>query len=152
MIGALLGLAGATASFAQMPKELGGCWQTTKALETSNLRSLSPAEARAFLGRKLTFSPSLAQSGDTIFRSPQYYVRHVADADFADAFMIHLKDLGISGQSAVEIDIYRQKNQLSEFPGNLVLLKNNRTIIWNWRGVFFEASRCSPPGRPAACK
>jgi hypothetical protein len=152
LAGILFMLAVTPAAFAQMPKELGGCWQTTKALQTSNVQSLSQAEARAFLGRKLIFSPTLARSGDTALQSPQYYVRQVADAEFADAFRITLRDIGITGKSAVEIDIYREKNQLSEFPGNLVLLKDKQSIIWNWRGVFFEASHCPISSRPAAGK
>ena len=143
LVGALMAFAGWSKACAQMPKELAGCWQTTRALQTSNPQSLSPAEARAFLGRKLRFTPSLARSGDAVLKAPQYYVRQVKASDFADAFTITLKDIGISGDSAVEVDIYREKNQLTEFPGNLVLLKNKQSILWNWRGVFFEAKRCT---------
>ncbi len=139
---ALAVLAGPNMAWAQMPKELGGCWQTTRVLQTSNVQSLTPAAARAFLGRKLKFSPSLARSGDAVLQLPQYYVRQVKAADFADAFAIPLKDIGITENSALEVDIYREKNQLTEFPGNLVLLKNKQSILWNWRGVFFEAKRC----------
>ncbi len=145
-------LAIAPAALAQMPKELGGCWQTTKALQTSNVRSLTPVEANTFLGRKLLFSPALARSGGTSLQSPQYYVRKVAAADFADAFGIAFRDIGILEKSAVEIDIYREKNQLTEFPGNLVLIKNSQSILWNWRGVFFEASRCPTPNKTEARK
>ena len=150
--GALVVLGGPRMTCAQMPKQLVGCWQTTRTLHTSNLQSLSPAEARTFLGRKLRFSESLARSGDTVLQSPQYYVRRVSASDFADAFTITLKDIGITENSAVEVDIYRGKNQLTEFPGNLVLLKDKRTILWNWRGIFFEARRCTAPSLPATAK
>jgi|SRR5581483_197381 len=143
LAGFLIVLATRNTAHAQMPKELGGCWLTTRALKTSNVQSLAPAEAHTFLGRKLKFSPTLARSGDAVLQSPQYYVRQVRDEDFTDAFSIPLKDIGITGNSAVEIDIYRDKNQLTEFPGNLVLLKDKRNIVWNWRGVFFEAKRCA---------
>jgi hypothetical protein len=143
LAGALVVLAACNTASAQMPKELGGCWLTTRALETSNVQSLSAAEAHTFVGRKLRFSPSVARSGDAVLQSPQYYVRQVKAADFADAFAISLKDIGISENSAVEVDIYRGKNQLTEFPGNLVLLKDKKSILWNWRGVFFEAKRCT---------
>ncbi len=132
-----------TTAHAQMPKELAGCWLTTRVLHTSNVQSLGTAEAQSFIGRKLRFSASTARSGDTVLRSPEYYVRQVKDSDFADAFHIRLKDIGIAGDSAVEVDIYRQKNQLTEFPGNLLLLKDKHSLLWNWRGVFFEAKRCT---------
>jgi hypothetical protein len=143
LAGALVVLTAWSRACAQMPKELAGCWLTTRALKTTNVQSLSPAEAHTFLGRKLKFSPSLARSGAAVLQSPQYYVRQVKDEDFTDAFAISLKDIGITGNSAVEIDIYRGKNQLTEFPGNLVLLKDKKSILWNWRGVFFEAKRCA---------
>jgi hypothetical protein len=128
---------------AQLPKQLAGCWLTTRALHTSNVQSLSPSETQSFIGRKLRFSRSLARSGDAVLHAPEYYVRQVKDSDFADAFQIRLKDIGIAADSAVEVDIYREKNQLTEFPGNLLLLKNKHSLLWNWRGTVFEARRCS---------
>jgi hypothetical protein len=142
MLGCLAVFTGPSAARAQMPKQLAGCWLTTRALRTSNVQSLSPAETQSFIGRKLRFSPSLARSGDTVLHAPEYYVRQVKDSDFADAFRIRLKDLGIRSGSTTEVDIYRPKNQLTEFPGNLLLLKDKHSLLWNWRGTFFEARRC----------
>jgi hypothetical protein len=127
----------------ELPKQLAGCWLTTRALQTSNVQPMSAADAKSFIGRKLTFSPSVARSGDTVLRSPEYYVRQVKDADFADAFRIRLKDIGIHTDRTTEVDIYRPKNQLTEFPGNLLLLKDKHSLLWNWRGTFFEARRCT---------
>jgi hypothetical protein len=147
-LAALLGasfavFAGPSAARAQMPKQLAGCWLTTRALHTSNVQSLSPAEAQSFVGRKLRFSAATARSGDTVLHAPEYYVRQVKDSDFADAFRIRLRDIGIPADSTTEVDIYRQKNQLTEFPGNLLLLRDKHSLLWNWRGTFFEAKRCS---------
>ena len=88
LAGALVVLTAWSRACAQMPKELAGCWLTTRALKTTNVQSLSPAEAHTFLGRKLKFSPSLARSGAAVLQSPQYYVRQVKDEDFTDAFAI----------------------------------------------------------------
>jgi hypothetical protein len=142
-LAALLAVFATGVANAQMPKELAGCWLTTRALHTSNVQTLTPAEVQSFVGRKLRFSASLARSGDTELHAPEYSVRQVKDSDFADAFTIRLKDIGIPRDSAVEVDIYREKNQLTEFPGNLLLLKDRHSLLWNWRGTFFEARRCS---------
>jgi len=128
---------------AQLPKDLAGCWLTTQILRTANVQTMGPAEAHSFIGRKLIFSASTARSGSTVLRSPEYYVRQVKGSDFADAFQIRLEDIGIPTDSATEVDIYREKSQLTEFPGNLLLLKDKETLVWNWRGTFFEAKRCS---------
>src|SRR5260370_18403457 len=74
LVGALMAFAGWSKACAQMPKELGGCWQTTRALQTSNPQSLRPAEARAFLGTKLRFTPSLAPSAHALLNPPHSYV------------------------------------------------------------------------------
>src|SRR5260370_23276223 len=72
LVGTLMAFAGWSKACAQMPKELAGCWQTTRALQTSNPQSLSPAEAHAFLARTLRFTPSLAPSGDASSKTPTY--------------------------------------------------------------------------------
>ena len=139
----LIVLCFSVAVFGQMPEQLRGEWCTKRWLKTSNVEALSKNEADAFIGRKLRFSPEMLESGDQTAPAPKYSVKRLSESDLIDQYMVTAKELGLTTKSVKEVDL-EKNGRLLAVPGDTVFLKSGGKIIWYWKGVFFEAIRCSP--------
>lgn len=127
-----------------MPEQLRGEWCTKRSLKTWNVQALSKAEADAFIGRKLRFKQEEFKSGTQTFAAPKYSVKRLSESDLIDGYKVDAKELGIASTSVTEINVRSQNGRLLVIPGCLVFPKSNGKIIWQWKGVFFEATRCPP--------
>lgn len=140
---ALTVLAFGSASWcAEMPRELGGKWCTTRVFRTSNVQALTKSEQEALVGTVVEFSTSAFQSGTRRLARPQYQSTRFKARELVDRFMIMPAEIGISAPFLREVDVNDPSGRVAGIPGDTVLIKSSSMIVWYWKGAFFEAGRC----------
>jgi hypothetical protein len=127
-----------------LPAGLGGRWCTIRALDTSNVEALSKDQIVALKGTTISFSAEALTAAGHVLRKPHYERVRLTSAELVEKFMVAPKDLGVHGASVVEVDTRTQEGSLAGFPGDTVFLSGRDRIVWYWKGVFFEAERCTP--------
>ena len=130
-------------SLEQVKDALFGDWEVKRCLAFPQVSEYNNDNVKHFLGGRYKYSNNMVVSYDgTSLVKPYYRVSTISSVDFRTKYKTFLKDLGVSGNSIIRVEVFQ--NETSELPweglGNTVfIINNNKLILWN--GVFLEMER-----------
>ena len=146
----------ATAAMAQtIPSELWGRWVIRRELPTSTITCWGETEAREIIGTEIEYSADSFRWKDKTTKHPTADVSVVTAKQFhdensgggANSSQVSFGQLGIKAAAAKQVTINHPgttselPGEPSEIPGDVVLLKNQNTIVFSVCNVYFEAKR-----------
>ncbi len=120
------------------PLPICGDWKVERIISTPNVQGTSKAN---FVGRTVSYAHDRMRFGSAAIEMPKYVLSHQSAADFFDGARFELKQLGITGDSVVVVEVRNASNEGMTEPGTLVFVRNNREIVTGWDGVYYELLR-----------
>ncbi len=141
-----------------IPPELVGVWVILKILPTATMVTMDDAQARALLGTEIEYTRQSLRWNHQLVTRPFVNSYLVDSADFTRsnsgtgsgaASHVTFEDLGIRSERARCVAIYHpypDSEKLSDrcevpIPGDAVLFKSARSIVFDVCGWWFEAYR-----------
>lgn len=138
-----------------IPSELFGRWVVRRELQTSTISCWGETEAKTIIGTEIEYAADSFRWKDKLAKHPTAKVAVVTARQFhdensgrgANSSQVTLRELGVKAGTAKHILIDHSgtasglPNEPMEMPGDDVLVKNNRTIIFSMCNLYFEAER-----------
>ena len=120
-----------------------GTWEISEINYCPNVCALDDEQASSFNGDIIEFGEFSAAIGDETCDAPSYLYRHVTSSEFLQGNRFRLSDIGIDGDTVVEVSLFcggpygeRKYGMASSF-----YIKNNNEIVVGYNGVEFLAKR-----------
>lgn len=120
-----------------------GQWVVSKIAGTGRIYAMSEAEMQAYIGKNAEYRRTLAVFDKESCKNPIYQRKNLSEADFVADFRIPFKNLGLKETSVTVFNIYESPKNPWANPGSYLIIKNKKTLITVWDGVFFEMKRKS---------
>lgn len=112
-----------------------GTWKIT-AYHMPGVSAISDTEAEGYIGKTCTYSADVFNGDGEVTDYPDYQEFEQTADDFTAAYKIALESIGITSETVKGVNV---SNALG-FGCNF-LIKDEKTILITWDGVFFEAER-----------
>ena len=141
-----------------LPGKLQGAWRITRVLPTTNSACWGSTQAIPLVGSTLTYrEDSLRWRGGAV-PLDDIMTRTMTDGEFrkesGGESPANFAQLGIRARAVLEVDLQHEDADITgattEVPGDSVLLAGPNRIVVSACGVYFEATRVTGAGRPAA--
>lgn len=150
----LLALTAGQLSAESLPAALRGSWHITRILPTKNTACWGQDKAAQLIGSTLTYADHAMrwQGGPVPLQG--IITREVTAEDFASensgsTSVLNLDMVGIHAASVTEVDLQHEDADITgattEVPGDAVLLAGPNRIVVSACGVYYEATRVTPP-------
>lgn len=119
-----------------------GSWHITGKSFCPHICAMDLKEAKEFTGVRLTYSTALFSNGRASCASPRYSRRGWTKESFLTEYRFNPEMVGLK-RSVIEEILVQCKDRLVSWPvvGATVFVKDERTLLVAWDGVFFEAQR-----------
>lgn len=146
----------------EISKELWGNWRITKKVSTSTISCWGETEARAIIGTGIEYTTDSFRWKNLIARHATAEVAVVSAKQFHDEHSgqggnsseVTFSQLGITTAEATLVKIKHPAANVTgattELPGDVVLMKDENTIIFSVCNVYFVAERVSAPNSETA--
>jgi hypothetical protein len=119
-----------------------GHWKITRLIPTTNVQT-GADNLKPWIGKKISYSDSVATFGDVVVKSPKYKVRRLSEDSFYSDNRISPREIGIRSESVTEIDLTDESGMtiLSPGPGTTVFARSKDKLVTMWDGGYFEMER-----------
>jgi hypothetical protein len=118
-----------------------GEWRITDKNYCPHICAMDDEQASSYKGRILNYSASAVSNGIDSCSSPTFTIHELTQDQFEAAYRFPPTNIGLTGQVVTEISVGCNDNPHWPAFGALILLKDSKTILTLWDGVFFEADR-----------
>jgi hypothetical protein len=125
---------------AEPPAAVGGTWEITRVLPTTNTQVAPPPNA---VGKRFTYSGAAADLAGVKIEDPQYSVRKLTSADFAVDYRIPPSELGVNSGEIRVVEVLKGGKPATEM-GATLFLAGRRRLVTVWDGVFYELRPAKP--------
>lgn len=98
-----------------VPTRLYGTWVIARVLPAAYITALSMDEAKALIGRRLTFTPRELDNGQERFVVKQYQTRVITSEQFLIENKVKLARLGVADDRIAEVSIEPRKCEERHF-------------------------------------
>lgn len=121
---------------------LQGTWRITAASHCPHVCAMDAKEAARLAGTVLKYTAAAFSNGQVTCPSPRFSRRGWTTEDFLSRYRFNAETLGLKGPVIEELSVQCGDSRVSgPLFGATVIVKNHRTILVPWDGVFFEANR-----------
>ena len=136
-----------------IPQELWGKWTVPREIPTTTIGCWGKTEAKKLIGTQIEYSGDLFRWNNAVTRNPKAEVTTVSAEQFqqensgggAHGSQINFRQLGIKADHAKQVTIQHTDAEITggttEIPGDRVLLKDSRTIVFSVCNFYFEAKK-----------
>ncbi len=143
-----------------IPKQLWGRWTIDREVPASTIACWGDKEARGIIGTEIEYGPEIFRWKDTVTKHPNVQAAVVSAEQFhgensghgANSSQATFRQLGIKDAETTEITIKHPDANITgsttEIPGDVVLIKDQNTVVFSVCNVYFEAKRNVSPGEP----
>lgn len=120
-----------------------GEWTITKNIANNKVSAYSKDEIEKMIGKKVTYSDTLASFDNNICSSPSYKKMTIITKEEDEKNYVKFADLGIKIESIINIEVFANKEQSKSWisAGSLFYVKDQNTLIMVDDGAFFELTR-----------
>jgi hypothetical protein len=131
-----------------VPARLYGTWVITRVLPAADITALSMDEAKALIGRRLTFAPRELDNGQARFVAKQYQTRVITSEQFLIENKVNLARLGVADDRITEVLIEGRDEWINDRLGaGMIYVTPNHHVIVAYRGFYFALSKAPPTRR-----
>lgn len=116
-----------------------GNWEVKKEIATAEV--FSEEDSRGVLGKKIILTSSFVSFDNKVCKNPIYRKIILTKADFESGYRVRFRDLGITQNSLVCVQILQNNGREWECPVAIFFIKDNNKLIITTGGVFFEGIR-----------
>lgn len=139
-----------------IPQELIGKWVIQRELPARTISCWGEKEAKAIIGSQIEYTANSFRWKRVVVEHPMVKIRVVSAEQFerensspsVNGSQVSFRQLGINAAETKEISIDHPPAEITkattEIPGDLLLLKNRKTIVFSVCNVYFEAKRLRP--------
>ncbi|NLK72974.1 MAG: hypothetical protein GX285_08160 [Clostridiales bacterium] len=114
-----------------------GEWITADAISYAPVSAITEEEYNEkYLGKVVLYSKDKAEFENDMIENPVYQKIIVDNAKFYNEYRVRFEDLGIESGQATIVEIKDWIN-----PCSLLIIKDEKTMISLWDGLFFELKR-----------
>lgn len=114
-----------------------GNWRITKSIGTLPIYALSKEDIAGYSGKVISLSKDRFTDTNGSVQKPKYVESTVSDTQFFDENRIHLSSIGVGADSIKKVVVYNPEGK----PYNEIYLKDSKTMIYMWDGVFFQVEK-----------
>ena len=120
-----------------------GEWTIAKNIANNKVSVYSKDEIEKRIGKKVTYSDSLASFDNNICSSPSYKKMIIITKEEDEKNYVKFADLGIKNESVTSVEVFSNKEQSKSWisSGSLFYVKEQNTLIMVDNGAFFELTR-----------
>ncbi len=142
-----------------IPQELWGKWTVTRVIPTTTIGCWGKAEAKKLIGTQIEYSDEVFRWKNAVTRNPKAEVTTISAEQFlqensgggAHGSQVSFHQLGIKTDKTKQIAIQHADADISggttEIPGDRVLIKDRRTIVFAVCNSYFEAKKMAVKGK-----
>lgn len=147
-----------------IPKELWGKWIVRSEIPTTTISCWGEKEAKGLIGTQLEYSVGLFRWQGVVTENPNAETTTLTAAQFhdensggsANGSQVTFTQLGINADKATQVRIQHPDANITgatvEIPGDNVLIKDQRTIIFSVCNVYFQAERSTHAAKSLAAQ
>lgn len=149
----LLVLLASVMATAQIPEELVGKWVIQREVPTQTISCWGEQDAKEIIGSEIEYTPDSFRWKNTVVNNPIVNVR-VVTADLferensspsVNGCQVSFRQLEIDKPNAKQVSIEHSPAEITkgttEIPGDEVLVKDRKTIVFSVCNLYFEAKR-----------
>ena len=136
-----------------IPQELLGKWTIQRELPTRTISCWGEKEAKAIIGSEIEYTADSFRWKTVVVNRPKVEVKIISADRFerensspsVNGSQISFRQLGINTPEVKQVTIEHSPAEITkattEIPGDLLLVKNRKTIIFSVCNVYFGAKR-----------
>jgi hypothetical protein len=142
-----------------IPKELWGNWVVRREVSTQAVACWGEEKAKALIGTEIEYSAAIFRWDTVVKKNPIAKIKTITAQQFhaensgrgAKSSQVTFGQLGIKADKVTQVEVQHPAANITgatgEIPGDTVLIKDKKTIIFSVCSVYFEAERSVVPPR-----